>query len=401
MATQRAALAVIFLTVFIDLAGFGLILPILPYYAQAFGANGFGFGALIGIYALMQFVATIMLGRLSDRIGRRPVLLGSIVFSIAGYTLLAFAGNYWALFAARMLSGFSGGNISVAQAYIADITTPAERSKGMGLVGAAFGLGFIVGPALGGLAGHYGGPTAVGLAAAGLSAINFVSAHAILGESLGQEHRVARPLVDIGHLVRGLRDPRLGPVLLVFTLIPFAFAGYMIAIPLYAKDAFGWGEKELGWFFTTIGVVAASIQGYVFGRIARRTGDRPLMLVGVFGMAVPIAIAPFVDTAFALYVWVAVLAFANSLASPALNGLISVLADAREQGAMLGAAQAVSALGRLSGPFVFGKLYDAVSPTATFLGSAGVMIVAWLVALKVPRATVPTVPAVESPAPAP
>lgn len=401
MATKRAALAVIFLTVFIDLAGFGLILPILPYYAQTFGASGFGFGALIGVYALMQFIATIMLGRLSDRIGRRPVLLGSILFSIAGYVLLAFASSYRMLFAARMLSGFSGGNISVAQAYIADITTPANRSKGMGLVGAAFGLGFIVGPALGGLAGHYGGPMAAGLAAAGLSAVNFVSAYVILGESLGREHRVARPLIDMGHVVQGLRDPQLGPLLIVFTLIPFAFAGYMIALPLYAKDAFGWGEKELGWFFTTVGVVAATVQGYAFGKIAQRTGDRPLMLAGVLGMALPIAVAPFVKTAATLYAWVAILALANSLASPALTGLISTFAGATEQGAMLGAAQAMSALGRLSGPFVFGKIYDAVSPTATFLGAAAVMVVAWLVALRVPRVTAIAAPAEVSPAPTP
>ncbi len=386
MPATRARLGVIFLTVFIDLIGFGLILPILPYFAQRFGAGGLGFGALIGVYSLMQFVATIVLGRLSDRVGRRPVLLATIIVSFTGYLMFAFAGSYAVLFLARTISGFSGGNISVAQAYIADVTTPAERSRGMGLVGAAFGLGFIVGPALGGLAGHYGGPMAVGLLGAGLCAANFGSAFAILGESLGAEHRRARPLFDVGHLVAGLRDPRLGPVFVVFAIIPFAFAGYMVALPLYAGDVFGWGERELGLFFTEVGVTAALVQGWLFGRLARHVSDRTLAIVGVLGMALPIAIVPYVGNAAGLYVWVIVLAFSNSLASPALHGLISTLADASEQGAMLGAAQAFSALGRLSGPVVFGQVYDAVAPAAAFLAAGAVMAAAGVVSLRIGRA---------------
>src|SRR3972149_2902489 len=151
MSTTRARLGVIFLMVLIDLVGFGLIIPILPYYAQRLGVGGLGFGALIGTYSLMQFVATIVLGRLSDRLGRRPILLVTILFSFTGYLVFAFAGSYWVLFMARSLAGFSAGNISVAQAYIADITTQRDRSRGMGLIGAAVGLGLIRGPAFVGL----------------------------------------------------------------------------------------------------------------------------------------------------------------------------------------------------------------------------------------------------------
>src|SRR5260370_30452054 len=157
-ASARSRFGVLFLTVFIDLAGFGLILPILPYYAQRLGAGGLGFGALVGIYSAMQFLATQVLGRLSDRVGRRPILLTTITVSALGYLMFGLAGSYPVLFLARMISGFSGGNISVAQAYIADVTAPAERSRGMGFIGAAFGLGFTVGPALGGLAGDHPGP---------------------------------------------------------------------------------------------------------------------------------------------------------------------------------------------------------------------------------------------------
>src|SRR5881628_611125 len=156
MPAARSRIQVIFFTVLIDLIGFGIILPILPVYAQRFGAEGLGYGALVFIFSAMQFVATALLGKLSDRIGRRPVLLTTMLFNAAGYVLFAFAGSYWVLFLSRVISGFAGGNISAAQAYIADITTPAERSRGMGIVGAAFGIGFSLGPAIGGFAAHFG-----------------------------------------------------------------------------------------------------------------------------------------------------------------------------------------------------------------------------------------------------
>src|SRR5437762_9329841 len=160
MPASRARLGVIFFTVLIDLIGFGIILPILPGYAQRFGAAGLGYGAMIGVFSLMQFVATALLGKLSDRTGRRPVLLTTMLINAVGYTLFAFAGSYWVLFISRVVSGFAGGNISAAQAYVADITTPAERSRGMGMIGAAFGIGFSLGPAIGGVAAQLGGPAA-------------------------------------------------------------------------------------------------------------------------------------------------------------------------------------------------------------------------------------------------
>src|SRR5256885_13976502 len=155
MPGARSRFAVIFFTVLVDLIGFGIVMPILPFYAQRFGASGLAYGAVLGIYSFMQFVATALLGKLSDRIGRRPLLLATMLFNAVGYVLFAFAGSYWLLFLSRVISGVAGGNISVAQAYMADITTPAERSRGMGIVGAAFGIGFSVGPAGGGAAGHY------------------------------------------------------------------------------------------------------------------------------------------------------------------------------------------------------------------------------------------------------
>src|SRR5881397_3166837 len=383
MPATRARLGVIFFTVFIDLVGFGIVLPILPYYAQSFGARGLLFGALVGAYSGMQFLATAVLGRLSDRVGRRPILLTTMVINAAGYVLFALAGSYLVLFVARLVSGFAGGNISAAQAYVADITTPAERSRGMGIIGAAFGLGFIIGPAVGGLSAHYLGPSAPGLVAAGLSLVNFVSAYFVLPESLKQEHRTERELWDFSHIGDAIQHPRLAPLMLAWLLAPFAFSGYTVALPLWAGVTFGWREQELGWFFTVIGATAAVVQGYAFGKLARRFGERVLLILGAFGMAATIALVPGLRSSAALYGWTAVLAFSNSIFGPAATGLVSVFADPTEQGTVLGAAQALAALGRLLGPLVMGQIYD-VSRPAAFLAAGAMMALGGVACLRVP-----------------
>jgi multidrug resistance protein len=381
MPASRSRIGVIFFTVLIDLIGFGIILPILPFYAQRFGAAGLGYGAIIGVFSLMQFVATALLGKLSDRIGRRPVLLTTMLVNAVGYTLFAFAGSYWVLLLSRVVSGFAGGNISAAQAYIADITTPAERSRGMGVVGAAFGIGFSLGPAIGGFSAHYLGPSAPGLVAVALSLANFVSAYFILPESLKQENRVRRPLFDLGHISEAISRPKLRPLMIVWALTPIAFAGYTVALPLHASKVLGWTERELAILFTIIGVTAAAVQGYFFGRIARRTGERALVIAGTAGMAVSIAIVPYLPSSALLYGWTFVLAFANSIFAPAATGLVSVYADPTEQGTVLGAAQAIAALGRTAGPPLIGTIYDVVNRDAAFLVAGAIMALAGVAAL--------------------
>ena len=379
---SRARVGVIFFTVLIDLIGFGIVLPILPYYAQRFGAAGLGYGAIIGIFSLMQFVATALLGKLSDRIGRRPVLLTTMLVNAVGYTLFAFAGSYWVLFLSRVVSGFAGGNISAAQAYIADITSPAERSRGMGIVGAAFGIGFSIGPAIGGFSAHYLGATAPGLVAVALSLANFVSAYFILPESLAHEHRVRRPLFDLGHISEAISRPRLRPLMVVWALVPFAFAGYTVVLPLHASRMLGWRERELAILFTMIGVTAAAVQGYFFGKIVRWSGERALVIVGTFGMALSIAVVPLLPTSALLYAWTFVLALSNSVFSPAATGLVSVYAERNEQGTVLGAAQAIGALGRTAGPPVVGTVYDVVNGNTSFALAGAVMVLAGLAALR-------------------
>lgn len=382
MPATGSRIAVIFFTVLIDLIGFGIILPILPFDAQRFGAHGVGFGALVFVFSGMQFLSTAILGRLSDRVGRRPVLLTTMLLNAAGYVLFALAGSYMALFVARLVSGFASGNISAAQAYMADITTPAERSRGMGFIGAAFGIGFTLGPALGGLAHHWWGSAAPGLVAAALSLANFASAYAILPESLRPEHRTVRPLFGLGHLGEALARPRLRPLMIVWAVAPFAFAGYTVAMPLFAAATLGWREKQLAWLFTVIGVTAAVVQGGLFGRMARRFGERRLLTAGTLGMAVAIGVLPFLGTSAAVYGWTFVLALSNSAFAPAATGLVSVYADPTEQGTMLGAAQAFGALGRSLGPLAIGTVYDALGPAAALLASGVSMGVAGLVSVQ-------------------
>jgi multidrug resistance protein len=382
MVTARSRLAVIFFTVLIDLVGFGIVLPILPTYAQNFGAQGIGYGALIFVFSAMQFLATALLGRLSDRLGRRPILLTTMVINAAGYVLFAFAPSYRVLFLARVISGFASGNISAAQAYVADITPPAARARGMGLIGAAFGIGFVLGPMIGGLADHYVGHRAPGLIAAGLSLINFFSAGAILRESLAVEHRTVRPLFDFGHMARALARPGLRPLMLVWLVAPFAFAGYTVALPLYTSAAFGWRAKELGWLFVLIGAIAAVVQGLVFGRLERRTGARALLTIGLLGMALSIAMVPWAGGSLLVYAWTVPLAVANSLFAPAASGLVSLYADPTEQGTILGAAQAFGALGRSLGPLAVGWAYDGLGARSAFLFAGAVMLLGGLTSLE-------------------
>ena len=388
MTVSRARLGVIFLTVLIVLIGFGIVLPILPYFAQRLGAGGLGVGVLFGVFSGMQFLSTAFLGRWSDSVGRRPVLLITMMINAAGYLLFAFAGSYPLLLAARVVSGLASGNISVAQAYIADISTPAERSKAMGIIGAAFGLGMVTGPALGGLAADAWGHSAPGLLAAALSVVNLVLAWRILPESLHEQHRRRHDLMDFSHIGDALKDARLQMLLLVWLVVPFAFTGFTTIMPLHMGAAFGWQARELGIAFVVIGVTAAVVQGWAFGRLARRFGDHALLIAGAAGMAVTIAVTPLFPSATMITLWMGAIAGANSLFAPSATGMVSILADPSEQGAVLGAAQALAALGRLAGPAVYGWSFDRVSAPTAYLLVGVVMLLGGIMALRVPKGSV-------------
>src|SRR5438552_4065798 len=290
--------------------------------------------------------------------------------------MAAFAAIVAELLGVRLLPAVAGAKLAAAVADCGEVVLHAGGARGMGTIGAAFGIGFVLGPMIGGLADHYLGHLAPGLIGAWLSLVNFVTASLILRESLAAEHRRERPLFDLGHMSEALRRERLRPLMLVWLLAPFAFAGYTVALPLHATQALGWGAKELGWLFVVIGIIAAAVQGFLFGRLERHTGARALLIVGLFGMAASIAAVPYATSSLQLYALTVPLAFANSLFAPAASGLVSIYADATEQGTILGAAQAFAALGRSLGPLAAGWTYDGLGQRTALLVAGAIMLVA-------------------------
>lgn len=385
----RRIYGLVFLTIFLDLLGFGIIIPIQPFYAEAFGASPTQVTWLGAAYSLMQFLFVPLWGRLSDRVGRRPVVLVSIAFSIAGYVLFGLAGSLGMLFAARMLSGFGNANIATVQAILADITAPEERARAMGLVGAAFGLGFIVGPGIGGLLGGWLGPEAPAFAAAGMAAINWVFAYFALPETLPPEARNAAK--EGGEGVRSMRaafgraEVRPLLVLIIVTVTSFALMeqclGLFIEHTWVPEALLAEGgspeQSELHkratllttWVLILVGVVATVVQGGLIGPLSKRFGERRLVQVGLVFAGVGMAGVPFAG-GLGLY-WVmlpvsALLAVGSALYTPSLNASLSKAVSASEQGGVLGVGQALGSGGRVLGPVVAGPLFE-ITPDAPFL----------------------------------
>ena len=379
---------IMLLVVFTDLVGFGVVIPLLPFYGEHFGASPMTVTMLLATFSGCQLIAAPLWGRLSDRIGRRPIVLISTATSVLAYVWLASADALWMLFAARALQGISAGNISVAQAYIADVTKPANRAKGMGMMGAALGLGFIVGPAIGGqLAG--GDPTALTVAlpayaAAGFSALALVLAALLLTESLPTERRAEAARNRPGRLAQ-IRDafarPGLRRLMILFFTTTFAFAGMETTFALWALARFNWGPRQVGELFAMVGIVLVVIQGGLIGRLTQRFGEARMLLVGTITIGLGLALmaaalVPAVGIAASC-----LLALGMGMAQPSISSLISREAAATEQGSVLGVNQSVGSLARLLGPAAAGVAFTIGGPSAPYLLGAALMVVSsWLAA---------------------
>lgn len=357
---HRSPLIVIFTTIFIDLVGFGIVIPVLPFYAEGtvFNATPRMVGLLFASYSIMQLIFSPVLGGLSDKYGRRPVLLLSIIGTGIGFLVLGFASTLFMLFLGRILDGITGGNISTAQAYIADITTKENRAKGMGLIGAAFGLGFIFGPALGGILSRWGIQVPFFFAAA-LCFANAALLYFRLPETVTANHP-ARNHAGGGrsfrYVLNSLRKPRLAFVLIIYFLFIVAFSIMTTSFSLYTMFRFGYDAQHTGYLFAYVGLIAVIIQGGLIGRLVKRFGELPLVNFGALCFAVSLFAVPFVGPAAgglaALLVGGGVFSMGNSLAGPALTSLASKSAGPAEQGAVLGVTQSVASLARAVGPFV-------------------------------------------------
>lgn len=381
-------MAVLFFIVFIDLLGFGIIIPQLPFYGVDFGASPAAVTLLMSCYSLAQFFMSPVLGRLSDRIGRRPVLLVSMICSCLAYLWLGFASTLWMLFAARLLAGAGAGNISAAQAYVTDITSPEARAKGMGMIGAAFGLGFTIGPWLGGVVAG-SNPTPQDLQrpaflAAALSALAFILVIAILKESLPQTG--APPRANRWELARSsMGRPMLRLLILLFFAITAAFAGMETTFALWTKDAFGWGPKQVGWLFFFVGCVLIVVQGVLIGPLSRRLGEARLVLIGSAAIALGLAMVTLAANLPVLLIASACLALGMGLLNPSINSLISRQAGVEERGGIMGVAQSGASLARVAGPAVAGPLFEFLGRNAPYYAGALVMVAVLGLALRLPR----------------
>lgn len=383
----RSPLAIVFVTVFLDLVGFGIVIPLLPLYAERFGAGPVAVTWLLAGYSLMQFFFAPWWGRLSDRVGRRPVLLVGLFGSAASYLAFGLAGSLVALFVARAVGGFMGATVGVAQAYVADVTAPEERAKGMGMIGAAFGLGFILGPAIGGLLAGYG-TAAPFLGAAALTLANAVLAVTRLPESLDPEHR-AEGTATLGDRVRTLvdamRSPRLGALLAVSLLSTLALAAFEGTLSLWADRRWNLSPTGVAYTFAYLGVVAVVVQGGLVGRMVRRFGERRTATVGTAVLAAGLAGVPLAPNAALLAVALAAFSFGHGMVTPAVSALVSRSAGPREQGRLLGAVQSLSALGRVVGPVWGGIAFTRLGIAAPSLSAAALAAVALVVLLAAGR----------------
>ena len=375
-------LATIFAIVFIDLLGFGIVIPLLPLYAERYHPSALEFGLLLSSYSAMQFLFAPVLGRLSDRVGRKPVLLVSLAGSVAGYVLFAFAGSLAALFAARIIDGISGGNISTAQAYVADVTGPEDRAKGMGVVGAAFGLGFIFGPAIAGVTVLWG-PAAPGLAAAAMSACALLATALFLDEP---EHSGPAPASRRG-ILEAIRDRRIRLVLIVFFLVTFAFSNFEATFSQFLHDRMAAAPTAVAFFFVYIGVLISLVQGGAIRPLSKRFGERVLSVAGILLVAAGLFLMPLSGTRGALRLVLIPLTLGIGAANPALSSFISKLSGSRERGTVLGAYQSMSSLGRILGPLWGEFAYFRLGPagpqwTGALVAASAAGLALWAVSGK-------------------
>ena len=367
---SKQALIFIYATIFLDLLGMGILIPVIPFLVAQFDQTALAVGLLALSYAAAQFMAAPGLGKLSDRYGRRPVLLISVLGTGLCHVLFGVANTLWLLFAARLLDGFTGGNISVAQAYIADVSSDKNRARNFGLIGATFGLGLIVGPAFGGWLSQFSVQTPAFVAAA-LSLLAAAFGFFILPESLPIEKRQIKPIAlsDLNPLSRvgsALQLPLLRKFLLANFTFNFAFSGLNTNIALFTFARFGFGPEQNGGLFAYLGLIAAINQGLIIGVLANRFKEEKLAIAGLCSMAVGYIGLAWSPNLWSLYLALAFTAVGGGITIPTLTSLISKQASLHQQGATLGASQALNSLALIVGPVWAGLTFDVFGTGAPY-----------------------------------
>ncbi|UCH32481.1 MAG: MFS transporter, partial [Candidatus Bathyarchaeota archaeon] len=367
------------MTIFIDITGFGIVIPLLPFYAETFQAGGTALGIMVASFAIMQFIFSPILGRISDIVGRRPILLLSVLTSLVSFILFSIASSFVMLLFSRIIAGVAT-ETAVGQAYVADLTSEKERTTGMGKVAAAHGMGFIVGPAIGGFLSVYGF-RAPGLAAVALTSLNLLFVLFFLPDSITREGSVKRMTERRGNylhrLVYGLSRPLIGAVLAILFIITLAFSAIPVVAPLVGAIFFDIGPVEMSYIFMYIGLVQVVLQGFLIGKITRRFGEEKLIVLGSLIMAAGMVLMPLLANIAAYLGSITLIASGIGIMNTVIPGFISKRTSTLEQGTMLGTANSVSSIARVPGPLIGGAAFEFAGVVAPFLVSAALLVVAF------------------------
>ena len=381
---SKASLGLIFLTVFVDLLGFGILIPILPAFAKVeLLVDETAIGIVIAIYSFVQFLFNPVLGRLSDKYGRKPVIVVSLLINAIGYIIFAFTTSFVVLLISRIVAGIGGSSIGVAQAYIADVTTKENRAKGMGIIGSAFGLGFVFGPLIGGFLSSYG-YMITGFGSASFSILAFILTLILLPESnINREEssEKERKLFDVEGLKRVFAKPERAILIFLFFVLTFSFANIYGTFALLGLEIYGFTDLQNGYMFGIIGLTSAIVQGGLIGRISKAINKKTLLKIGSFLIMITLALIPFGGTFLGLAIISVFLALGTGIFQPTVLSLISEVTPENEQGVTLGVNQSVSAFARVLGPLWGGFAFEFLGYPFPFLTGAAFTLVIFIATL--------------------
>jgi DHA1 family tetracycline resistance protein-like MFS transporter len=379
---NRSALAILFVIVFIDLLGFGMVIPVMPLYAERLGATDASVGWLSTVYSLMQIVFSPIWGRLSDRIGRRPVLLVSIAMTAAAFAMYGASSTFLGLLASRAFAGAATANIAIARAFVADVTPPEGRAKGMGIIGAAFGLGFVLGPVLGGVLSSHS-LSLPPYVAAGLAALNGVAAFFVLPEPEERAVREEARRSRFAAFFSEMRRPGIRRLTWIYALTVLAFSAMEATYALLVTKRYGFDHEHTNYLFAYIGVLVVIVQGGLIGPLTRRLGEKTLLVVGLALQALALAALPFAASDVGVVVATAPLAVGSGLSQPSLASLLSRFARADDQGGTLGIGESAAAVGRVVGPVTGTWTFANVAIAFPYLAGGALMAASALIAAAV------------------
>lgn len=378
---KKSSLTIIFFTVFIDLMGFGILMPILPTFAsKELNISDFGIGIIVASFSFIQFLFNPILGKLSDRYGRRPIILISLLCTISSYLIFAVSHSFALLLFSRILAGFGGSNIGVAQAYIADITTKQERPKGMGMIGVAFSMGFVFGPIIGGFLSKYG-YMSVGIGSASFSFIAFIFTFIFLKESLNKRTEKSfqkKKIFNWKFTLQTIKHPDVGLLILLFFVITFSMANIYGTFALLGYKHYGFSDQQIGYLYGIMGVLGAIIQGGFIKLVSKNISEKTTIIIGTFSMVFGLGMLPYGGNFLGIAMVISLQAVGTGLLQPTVLSMISKYSNEKEQGAVLGINQSLSALARVLGPLWGGFSFDYFGYQFPFLTGGIFMFLTFL-----------------------